>query len=239
MTVPAGARPVSTTGPKWMTFIGVGLLALALVAAVVTVVAFVRVLPFGVVKSDGTPGDDVVLALDVGQTGQVSLDADTLYTIWAVTDGRLIPDPPSVTGLDGDDVKVATSSVSSSASSGRYEAVARWEFTTDGAGTYTVTAQPVIVNGTYGMFAVTEGTSVGSLVGGVGVTVVGMIVAIGSGLVGLPMAIGGGIWWGSRRKQRRVQEAGSAFYQGGPPAYQRGGVPYQGQDYRGQSGPYG
>lgn len=197
MTIAAPA-PRRATGPAWVTFVGVALVLVAAVAAGFAVRAFIGVLPSGVLALDGSPGGDVVAAVDADAQGTATLEPGS-YTVWlaAADPAATLTGPVQVTGPDGLPVELRDPSMSSQVTMGDTHAVAIATFTAMTAGEHVVTV-PAAVPSTAQVLIVPAGSErdvVTGLLGSVG----GAFLAVGLGLVGGAMVVGGGIWWWARR----------------------------------------
>lgn len=200
MTQPVGARgalPPSTRGPKLMTFSGIALLVGGLAAFAVGLGLFVTALPLDVISLDGGPGSGVVAVVPAPGSESVGLDAGTYVVYLAAPRGTFPPrleGTITVTGPDGSAVRVGSSSINGSVSSGSTEAhtVAGFEVPADG--NYVITAPPHANSGEARLLVLDDpgaGTFFGQVVGTVGAVFLG----IGLGTVGVCLTIGGGVWW--------------------------------------------
>lgn len=204
-------RPMRTRGGKILTFSGIGVLILGIVALVAAGSMFFSQLPFGIIGSDGGPGSDARASAGVPGTMQVEADAGELLTLWETAPSR------ADLGLRSTDVEIVGpdgSSVRTTAGIGGYSDMhgvsARTvaNFSARDAGTYTITVldtsaatlpdhQVIVAPGTeVGDFFTTIGGSIGLVfVGIAGLTIGGL------------MAIGGAIWWGvAHSRTRRAAE---------------------------------
>ncbi len=202
-------RPMSTRGPKILTFVGGGVLTLAIVALVLAIIGLVSLVPTGIVDSRGEPGADSLLSLETTEPALLDSVGDVTYNLWEVTFGVSIMSPSDVevTGPDGEDVLVRNPSVSSHSTVNGVQSRTFGEFSAAEPGAYLVTITPVggaradgfervIVSyaaGFEGFFADVLGTT--AL----------MIMGIGGGIVGFGLTIAGIIWWGvARNRNRRI-----------------------------------
>jgi hypothetical protein len=197
MTTPAPARR-RATGPAWVTFIGVALMLIAAVAAGFAVWAFIGVLPSGVLALDGSPGGDVVAAIDADAQGTATLEPGR-YTVWlaAADADAVLTGQVQVTGPDGSTAVLRDPSTSSQVTMGDTHAVASSTFTATTAGQYLVTV-PAAVPSTAQVLIVPAGSERDFVTGLLG-TVGGAFLSVGLALVGAGMVVGGGIWWWVRR----------------------------------------
>jgi hypothetical protein len=204
----APPRSVSTTGPAWLTWIGIVLLVAAVAIAIFTVSLFVSLLPVGVMNADGSPGEDVVASVDAGRTGEAEFEADTDYLVILVR-----PTDASEGALAGDIIVTAPDGSSSPAvqdpgvdmnvGGGGSSGESFTAFGADAGGTYEI-AVPAATDAEPTSVLIVEDRETLSFVGGIFGTVGGVFAAILLGLVGLGLMIGGGLWWRSRRAARRA-----------------------------------
>lgn len=219
---PVPPRPVSTTGPAWMTWIGVVLLIGATVIAVWTVFLFVSLLPVGVLNADGSPGDRVIASGEEESTIEVDLDARTQYALLLVR-----PEGPRdahlsrnvmVTAPDGSTFpsnRIPGFTVH--VSGGGKEGDTVTAFRTSEAGRYTLDL-PSGVGTEPGSLFLVEDTQPLAFVGGVFGSIGGVFAAILLGIIGLGLTIGGAVWWRSRRKARAAALSPAAPTTPPPPA---------------------
>jgi hypothetical protein len=217
MTTAPIRRP-STTGPAWMTWIGVVLLVASVALAVATVFLFASLLPTGLLNRDGTPGDDVVASIDAGSSATVALDDDTAYSILLVrpTDepsGALTGDI-AVTAPDGtSSVPDRAPAVSTRVTGGQTTAASFTAFRTGAEGDYLLTVPAASDDEPTSILIVEDGDTL-PFVGGVLGSIGGVFGALLLGIPGLGLTIGGAIWWRSRRRARAAFDAGRPT---GPP----------------------
>jgi len=196
-------------------------LVLAVAAVVGGVLLLVSVVSAGagIITSDGTPGSAVVVAVEPGQTETVELEADTLYQLWVLGPSAryepVSPYPgdecvpsafgafPAAVGPGGQEVRVRPATGRHEVTVSGHTANARWQLTTDVAGTYQIEAPEWCTSSS--TLALVEGDGIWAMLGGIGLMVVLWIVAGFLGLAGLGMTLGGALWWSSRKKRARSQ----------------------------------
>lgn len=199
-------RRPSTTGPAWMTWIGVILIAASIALAGPTVFLFASLLPTGILNRDGTPGDDVVASIDAGSNATVELDEDTSYSILLVrpadeSAGVLSADI-AITAPDGtSSVADRAPAVSTRVSGGQATAASFTAFRTGSEGDYLITVPAATDDEPTSVLIVEDGDTL-PFVGGVLGSIGGVFGALLLGIPGLGLTIGGAIWWRSRRRAR-------------------------------------
>lgn len=182
-----------------MTAVGVVLTALALVLVVI-----------GIVRLSDTVSDDAldlrngreaVLEVREDIPDDLSFDADDdrTYAVIFFGDARdeVEASDLTVTGPDGQDVRVARSNMTYTSSSHSVTSKVA-SFETDDEGTYTlrVDGPSATVDGELGI--IDDDLVVGLVIGAVsGVLLI--VAGVITGLVGLGLGIGGGVWWSVRR----------------------------------------
>lgn len=204
----AAPRPDRTRlrGPRALTFSGAALLVLALAAGVVAGVLAVRTLPTDVLDLRGGDGDGVLLAVPVPGTGVVELDPGDHAIYLALAAGAALTSDPdaaiTVTGPDGEPVRLHAPGVSSETTMGGTTASTVTGFSADVAGTYTVTAVEDGLPSDARLLVVVD-PGFGSFFGGLAGTIAGVFAAIGLGLVGLTLAVTGAVLWYLRSRPGR------------------------------------
>lgn len=183
-----------------MTFSGVALLAGGLAALAAAAGLFLAALPLDVLALDESPGKGVVAVVPAPGSESVTLDSGAYLVYLAAPRGAStrLEGSITVTGPDGSSVRVGSSSINGSVSSGSTEAhtVAGFEVPADGD--YVITAPPHSTSEAR-LLVLTDpgaGTFFGQIVGTVGAAFLG----IGLGTVGLCLTIGGGVWWYLRHR---------------------------------------
>jgi len=194
MTVPAARRPVRTTGPKVLTFVGVAVVVVAVVlgAAGAFFVAAGAVDHKSREDLQRQVDDTAVVSLAPGQTQSVELTAAMRYMVWPEPGTtRSAATTPVVTDLDGDKLSVEAYDSLDWASG-----LSAWSFRPTQTGTHEVTAPDVaVVLAPEIPAAPPDVGAYASLVG-----VLTLVLATALGFVGLAMTIGGAVWWSTRAK---------------------------------------
>lgn len=206
-------RPMSTRGPKNMTFIGGGILVIGIVALVLAIVGLVSVLPTGIIDGQGKPGSDALLSIEGPEPVSLDSSGGSSYTLWEVADhsaqGALSSSAVGVTGPDGEAVPARPPSVSAYNNRNGIYSQAFGEFRTSEPGAYLITVEALGGTDLGGVerVIVAEATGFGGLFAGVFSTVVLMIVGIGGGIVGFGLTVAGIIWWvtANNRNKRLAQ----------------------------------
>lgn len=209
-------RRISTTGPAWMTWIGIVFLAATVAIAIATVSLFLSLLPTGVLNPDGSTGDDVVASIDAGSSTSIDLDGDASYSLLLVR-----PTDESSGSLSGDVAIIAPDgttsvadrapAVSTRVSGGQLTAASFTAFRTTDDGEYTITVPAATDDEPTSVLIVEDGETL-PFIGGVFGAIGGVFAAIITGMIGLGLTIGGGLWWRSRRAARRAQTTPTPGY---------------------------
>ncbi|MGC5615339.1 hypothetical protein [Georgenia sp. Z1491] len=168
-----GRQQKSTTGPKVVTFIGIGLIVLAIAGVV-----------FGISRIGSLVSDADFETVGAGGA-QIEAEAGEEWALYASDGGSPEARTQSceVVGPDGASVPLSTTGTDISVN--EYELGHR--FTTPQAGTYSVTCdQSAFV-----------GHNIGA--GEIAAPIVGLVGGILGGILGVVMTIIGAIWWISRR----------------------------------------
>ena len=207
----------STTGPKVMTFVGIGLLIIAaavLIAGIVQIVSTVS--RFSDEPSRSSHSLDYVrLPGSLSFTGEAG---EEYAIVVNSTSGRTIDlDDVEVTGPDGRPVDLSISSVNFENSTPGSETHLRAiTFTAPLDGTYstTVTGSSADLPGT---LTAVDADEIASVIGRAALAVVAIVAAALLGVLGVGLTIGGGIWWHSRSTARKRAWTGGPGAP--PPAY--------------------
>lgn len=181
---------------------GVVALVATVVVAVVTVALLSRLVPVDVLDGDGEPGAAVLGHVEVPGTVTLSLEAKTDYALYLASPAGepALSDEIRVVGPLGGTVPVsADAEVSVTTSRGGVTATTVGCFTTEEAGTYTVTA-PGTVYGEPARLLLAPDQPVLPFVLTVMSSVLGVFVVLGLGATGLGLLVGGLVWRSSRRK---------------------------------------
>lgn len=193
----AGGRP-RLRGARTLTFSGVAVLVLAVVAGVLAGVLALRTLPTDVLDLSGGDGDGVLLSVPVPGTGSAELTGGEHAVYLARPVGTAEPggatDAITVTGPDGETVPLRPAGVSSRTTMGGTTASTVTGFTVEVPGTYEITAAGDELP-TGSRLLVVEDPGFASFFGGLAGTIAGVFAAIGLGLVGLALTISGGVLW--------------------------------------------
>ncbi|RUQ98277.1 hypothetical protein [Labedella endophytica] len=213
-------RRISTTGPAWLTWIGIVLLVATVAIAIGTVSLFASLLPTGILSRDGSVGDDVVASVDAGSSTSVDLDGDTSYSLLLVR-----PSDESSGALTGDIALIAPDgttsvadrapAVSTRVNGGQLTAASFTAFRTTDEGAYTITVPAATDDEPTSVLIVEDGETL-PFVGGVLGSIGGVFAALITGFLGLGLTIGGGLWWRSRRAARRASAAPASPSPGSP-----------------------
>ncbi len=208
MTYPASPAKTSTTGPKILTFGGIGLLVVTAVLAVFVVRLFLSVLPLGIVDSDGSPGPDAVGGTDVPGSVTLTLETDTAYTVYLAfpsNTAAALSEDPTVTDAMGT-ILPGLPAPASTSTIGGVSAEGVHTFRTSAAGEYTIDVPELADPDStpWATAVVTEGDDLPAFFSGLFGTVFGVFLAIGLGVLGLGMVVGGGIWWYVRSRVRNA-----------------------------------
>lgn len=200
---------MSTRGPKILTFVGGGVLTLAIVALVLAIIGLVSLLPTGIVDSRGEPGSDALLSIENTETALLNSVGDVTYALWEVTYDHgvsiLSPSEVEVTGPDGEDVLVRSASVSSQSTVNGVQSRTFGEFSVSEPGDYLITITPGADTNVDGFerVIVTYTTGFEGFFAGVLGTTALMIMGIGGGIVGFGLTIAGIIWWVTARNRNK------------------------------------
>lgn len=239
---PAPPRP-STRGPKIMTFSGIVILLVGVVAAGFAVTMFMASLPLNVVTQDGRPGESAIAGFAVSQEFKLDSPGATNYDLWevqAASSGAfdLARDDVDVRNPDGESVYVTNTQVSGNTTAGRFKAATLASFTATKSGSYTITVTPgygfsgpsTDGSGPVGVI-VKEGTEFGSFLTGIFSTIAAVFIGIAGLLIGGGLTIGGGIWWATVKRRARPTGTAGPMGTGGPmgtagPAANGGSAPH-------------
>lgn len=218
---PAPPRP-STRGPKIMTFSGIVILLVGVVAVGFAVTMFIASLPLNVVTQDGRPGESAIDGFAVSQEFELDSPGATSYDLWEVQTTSpgafdLARDDVDVRNPDGQSVYVTNTQVSGSTTAGRFKAATLASFTATKSGSYTITVTPgsnfsgPSTDGSGPVdVIVKEGTEFGSFFTGIFSTIAAVFIGIAGLLIGGGLTIGGGIWWATVKRRARPMGAGGS-----------------------------
>lgn len=209
----------STTGPKVMTFVGIGLLLIAaavLIAGIVQVAATVS--RFSDEPSRSSHSLDYVrLPGSLSFTGEAG---EEYAIVVNSTSSRTIDlDDVEVTAPDGLPVDLSTSSVNfENSTPGSENHVRAVTFTAPLDGTYsaTVTGRSA---GLSGSMTAVDADEIASIIGRTAVAVVAIVGSALLGVLGLGLTIGGGVWWKSRSNARKRTSTWPTGPGAPPPTY--------------------
>lgn len=225
MYPPPPPKPASTTGPKILTFSGIAVLLLGIVALIFGITTMVSNLPLNIITAQGQPGSAALAALTMSEEFELSSAGGLSYDLWEVQQSPtgqfgLEPDTVSVIGPDGNSVAVEPTEVSGSSSVGGFKAQSFASFSAAKAGSYTIVITPgpgysgpsTNFSGTEGLSAdspapvdavMTEGSDFSSFFTGLFTSVGGIIVGVFALLVGGGLTIGGIAWWINANGRRK------------------------------------
>lgn len=200
---PAPAAGRTGAGPVALLVSGAVALVLAVVVAVLGGRLLLSTLPLGVLDAQGRPGPDVVAEAPAPGTAEVTLAADTTYTVLlrSLPRGAGLDGDLAATGPDGTDVRVRRSSISLETTRGGQQARAVAELTTGEAGVH-VLVVPAPTDASPASVLLVESTGAGALLGGVLGTVASVLAALTLGALGIGLVVGGLIWRQVRRRPR-------------------------------------
>lgn len=215
-----GQRPVSTKGAKILTFSGIGVLVIGVIALVAAIMMLFSIVPSGLLTSSGAPGSETIANTDVPGSTSITSQGNTAYTVWAVSDegGRFSTTRKDVEvrGPDGQVVALRTPSVSASSSVNSFRTEAFGEFQATAAGTYEITVSAATTTNAEERVFVTEAMQFGSFITGLFGTVGLMFLGIGGLIVGFGIALGGTIWWITANNKKKRQATSVPGYAGQP-----------------------
>lgn len=198
-------RPVatSTTGAKVMTFIGIGLILVAIAALIAGIVQVATsVSRFTDTPSGSSPALDYVQL--PGELSFTADDGEEYAIVVTSTSSRTIDlDDVVVAAPDGTSVPLSTSSLNFENSTyDSHTDVRALTFTAPEDGVYTVLVIGSSADLPGSMTAV-NASELGKVIGRTALGVVSIVVSGLCGTLGLGLAIGGGIWWNTRSKAGR------------------------------------
>ncbi len=217
-------KPASTRGAKILTFIGVGVVLLGLVALIFSGIVAKSMIPTGVITVDGMPGDRIIA--DTNVPGELTFEgtAEAKYTLWLVIEegeeAATSRQDVEVRDPEGNKLHVRTPSITEKSVHSVYEANALGVVTAPKTGTYTVSVTKSALVTQNEQLSVSLTDDYGPVADGIfgafykGLGVIGLMILGSTGLfIGGGMALGGGVWWGvaagNKKKQREM-----AGYQG-------------------------
>lgn len=225
MYPPPAPKTASTTGPKILTFSGIAVLLIGLVALIFAITSMVSTLPLNVITSQGQPGSGSLAGLTVAEDHEFTSPGGLSYDLWEVQqspNGQFGLDRESVTviGPDGVRVTVRGSEVSGSSSVDGFKAQSFASFAAQQAGSYTITITPAPgysgpssnFSGAEGSEAnntgtvdavITKGSEFTTLFTGVFTFIGGIMVGIAGLLLGGGLTIGGIAWWINANGRRK------------------------------------
>lgn len=201
-------RQVSTRGAKILTFSGVAVTILGVVALIFGGLAFVQVLPTDILTSAGEPGDQIITTAQAPGETTLTATAGESYTLWIVSPTSSTPELSrsdiEVRDADGKLVVLRSPSVNGFNTQRSYEAETMASFTAPSSGTLTISVAAVSLEDERVFISPAQqfGEFFGDVLGTIGLVFAG----IGGLLVGGGMAVGGGIWWGSAVSKRKKQQ---------------------------------
>lgn len=203
-------QPVSTRGPKILTFVGGGILAIAIISLVFAIIGFVSLLPTGVVDNEGKPGPDAVLSIENLERASVDSAGGVSYALWEVTYGNgddpvLSRSAVEVTGPGGDAVLVRSPSVSSNLNVQGVRTQTLAEFSASEPGAYLIIITPSAGANVDNLarVIVTEAAEFEGFFASIFGTTMLMVVGIGVGIMGFVLTLAGIIWWVMARNRNK------------------------------------
>lgn len=225
MYPPTPPKPASTTGPKILTFSGIAVLLIGIVALIIAITSMVSTLPLNVITSQGQPGSGSLAGLTVNEDQEFTSLGGLSYDLWEVQqspNGQFALDRKSVTviGPDGARIAVRGSEVSGSTSVAGFKAQSFASFSAQQAGSYTIAISPgpdyvgpsSHSSGAAGSSAnntgtvdaiITESSEFSTLFTGIFTFIGGIMVGIAGLLLGGGMTIGGIAWWINANGRRK------------------------------------
>lgn len=202
-----------------MTFIGLGLILIAVVALIAGIVQVATAVSRFVDEPSGSSRGTATVQLP-GSLTFLGDDDERYAVVVTSTSTRTIDlDDVVVTGPDGRSVTLATSSLNFQNSTDDSSTDVRaltFIAPEDGIYTATVTGGSADLPGS---LTAVNASELATAFGRTAVGVVTIIVSAMCGVVGLGLAIGGGIWWNMRRKARARAGSGPLPGPGAPPVY--------------------
>ncbi|NCT90902.1 hypothetical protein GXB85_08065 [Cellulomonas sp. APG4] len=206
-TAPGGPPPRrNLRGARALTFGGVAALALAVVVGGLAVVLALRTLPTDVLDRHGDDGAGVLVAVPVPGSGSVELSPGDHAVYLARPAGAgatpSAQDALTVTGPDGEPVRLRSPGVSGETTMGGTTASTITGFSADVAGTYTVTAVADGLPDDARVLVVTD-AGFGTFFGGLAGTIAGVFTAVVLGIVGVTLTVTGGVLWYLRTRPTR------------------------------------
>ena len=240
-------RPLTLRGPKILTFSGITVLVVGLIAIAGAIVMLVGALPTNVMTRSGAPGPDAVASSAIGsvmavetKTGQTYLelwevqpaqaDVKANSSAGSTRDGFMLRSS-AVTVLtpQGESLSVSGSQSGGSLRIGDFEAKAFASFWAESPGTYEITFDPPagylaptsIAGGSHPSdVIVAESSGTASFFLGIFGSIGLVFIGIGGLVLGILLTIPGIIWWVTRRK-RIAQDSPSGPtppYRSSPPS---------------------
>lgn len=207
----------STTGPKVMTFIGIGLILVAIAALIAGIVQVATAVSrFADEPSGSSPALDYVqLPGSLSFTGD---DGEEYAVVVVSTSTRTIDlDDVVVTAPGGRSVDLDTASLNFENSTyDSHTDVRALTFTAPVDGVYTAT----VTGGSAdlpGSLTAVDASELAKVFGRTALGVVTIVASALCGVLGLGLAIGGAIWWNSRSKARQRAASWPAGPAGPPP----------------------
>lgn len=221
-------KPVSTKGPKILTFCGVFVLLLGIVGMVFAITSMVSKLPTNVITSQGHGGSAAIAGLKASQEIEFSSPGGMVYDVWEVQSldheqFGLTRVNVTVTAPDGDEVIVTSPQVTGNTTIQNFKARTFASFPARQSGSYTIVITPgpgwkgpaeTDASGAAPVDAVlTQGSEIGSFVTGIFTSIGGIFVGILGLLLGCGLTIGGAVWWaimsGRRKTATRPEVSGA------------------------------
>lgn len=194
-----GRSQGSTRGAKVLVASGAVVLLLALVVGGFAARVFVRTLPFEVLSADGGAGSGVVGVVPVPGEESLTLDEGS-YAVYLAHPARgpepdtsRFADHVTVTGPDGEPVRLSGPSASGTVGMGGTSARTVTGFSVPTTGDHVVEVDASL--GEEVRLLLVEDAGFVAFFGGVMGTVMGVFAALGLGAVGLGLGVGGGILW--------------------------------------------
>lgn len=209
---PVRQPPTSTTGPKIMTFIGAGLLVVALITLAIGLQQVTRGL-----------ADSSLAIAHSRAPGPLEFDAEAgrsyALVVTSTSARQIRMSDVTVVGPDGATATLSTTSFNASSSSSTSQTTSdAATFTTAESGKHTVS-----LNGTStdapGSLAILDASQLAGYLGGLAISA---LLIIGSSIVAFTaglLALAGGIWWGVRHSAGKRSTPGAPVGPYGPPTH--------------------
>ncbi|SDC23008.1 hypothetical protein SAMN05216410_1433 [Sanguibacter gelidistatuariae] len=199
--VPSRPPATSTTGPKVMTFIGIGLILVAVAALIVGITQVAGAIS-GVTNPANSPYAlaHATLPGSLEFHGGAGEDYALLYTTTSA--GSIDVNDLEVIGPDGAKIDVSLSSFTFDKNTTNSQSSSRAAtFTAPEDGVYTVSVTGGSADAS-GSIAVVNASELATIFGKTAIGVVFIVGAALCGVLGLGLTIAGAIWWNLRRKAR-------------------------------------